>query len=1251
MSIAAGQEADTSKKKVRRGSRHVEAVAPSHYGPVVCTSAAAALVQACLATDTSAAQQSHGGGNNVAKGSSSASSKSAQRTTSDSRCFLNMSESTLDPVKRRFGGKSKPVLAAAGAENLPAASVSSGPGSRSKGSRLSFGQGTKIVATKEAMHAALHCRCVFVLLRELCESSCAGNSINGGSAVQNKSERVDTAHLITLSPDDLFFALSVDSFPLTAVSNQAGATRAGGGSGSSRRWQHQQTPVAAGTLPRAFDVVDGPAIIHRPAARQGEPWRGLEIFRPDGFAGLWKGQRIPVPVGGSRRGGEAGDNGGGIFGDGNGGNRSGTALRLDLAAASANKDSTGATPTRGQGSAAAAAAARSKKRAGGCNGLVVCPSGASPWAAGRDVATGAADGRGGKLGGEGPGGHDQPEVAVLALPACVVPAAGGETEGAPTPPASPLQWASLALDGEGGPSLSPWRGLPFESKNSLACLCRAAGGDTGMVSLAPGGGGLVLRSTPPTVYVGMAGIEANGCAGAGRSKGVLLELQGGTLSGSRLLPAPPSAVMPAAVDDAHGVLVVLLADLAGTAMLLARDGSDFPVVEQHRGVTAAFTGDFLGNGREQVAFLCAPPAGGVGGGGRAGKRGILAWEQAPLKALVKRALVTDGSFVWENQRREGPRAAPSGGGVGVDGNGGADTGAPEAGAAGVGASPGANNRPSKGKKRQRSGELDDEDNVKGDGNSGIRPAAAGVKPSTSKNRDGQDDGHRLDRLSSVVGVLRRRVVAEEARLLGLLQARRGKAAALEGAKLAIAAHVGSDGVGFDAERESGAQDAGGNRRGAAGTPVRAFTDGLVAPGGDVSTVPKVDGAEKRPAEAPRPPLPPLHCTVARVRFHAPSRALCLDAHIANPLPDAMGNVASPAARPSATVLSVCLTGSSASGSLTTRSAVCPRLCPGESATIRACVDVPFGLLASGGGAGGGGKGAASLFASCTWTLGEEIAPAGQARDSNARSGVPATCSLMFARILVSPQDMLGIGGALTSTALAPADETGREPSRSSITAAAGDRTSDAGSTTSNGAGGTENHLGIFDVGTPLDLLLRSDPSTTAAASLAALPQAVRSLSEVAALPEPWAGGAAVRVGSCSERAAECTVRVGDAASAPAVILACAAGALPDGAQATADHASEQGRALVAAAAAALGDEMAALEAVARARGLLGEGAGAEPEKHLGVGGGHREQGLEALEAALERYGAAQMRSDVLAARLAGRVVAAGARGGALGRLV
>ncbi|CAN0139659.1 unnamed protein product, partial [Ectocarpus sp. 8 AP-2014] len=128
----------------------------------------------------------------------------------------------------------------------------------------------------------------------------------------------------------------------------------------------------------------------------------------------------------------------------------------------------------------------------------------------------------------------------------------------------------------------------------------------------------------------------------------------------------------------------------------------------------------------------------------------------------------------------------------------------------------------------------------------------------------------------------------------------------------------------------------------------------------------------------------------------------------------------------------------ASGHLATRSAVCPRLRPGESATVRACVEVPFGLLAGGGGGGIGGGlvpgRAASLYASCSWRLGGDSSPAapgGGTRtppvnsEAGAREGDTLdrpSRSFVFARVLVSPKDMLGLGGGVASLAQAPEDK-------------------------------------------------------------------------------------------------------------------------------------------------------------------------------------------------------------------------------------
>ncbi|CAN0091070.1 unnamed protein product [Pylaiella littoralis] len=1352
-STAAGQQVVPPRKKARRGSRHGETVSPSHYGPVACTSAAAALVQAYLTVGTfpgastatvTQQQQSNGvsisakGGNsssangssNSKSGSSSTNSisRSALRATGDSiSSFLYMSESTFDPVKRRFGGKSKPVTLANSTANGTAAAGtgSSSSSSSSKGARLSFGHGTKIVASKEAMHATLHCRCVFVLLCELA-SSCDGGT--GGKASSSSANpaatsasaaaaaaaalnkrNADTAHLITLSPDDLFCALSVDSFPLLVPTRAEAATVGGGGSSGPRGQKHQhRAPPAAGALPRAFEVVDGPAVIHRPAARVGEPWRGLEIFRPEPAAGPWRGHRVPLPAPGrtveesdeSDAGSQPSSTFGGGPGGGRVGNRGGAAFRLDLSAASA-VDGGGASVTAtpppplsqepGSGS-------RSKKRTAGVgsNPLVVCLPMAPFSAPGSDFTTDHS----GCWGGSRPRGMsrrcDGIEAAVVALPpsgaaaACAVAEQGGD-EGDPTPPppppCPPPQWTSLSVDREGRASLSPWRGLPPELKSHPTCLCRAPAVDSGAVSLAAGAltevaaaglGGLVLRSLPPTIYVGVAadgsrsGLDSSGrgSAGAGGGGGALLELQGGTLCCSRLLPAPPSAVVTAAVDDAQGVLAVLLADQARTALLLARDGSDLPVVEQHRGIAAAFAGDFLGNGREQVALLCsASAAGGSAGGGRAGKQGAASaaaamkagvggWEQLPLKALVKRAVVTDCSFDWENERRHDSPAAPPGSGGGGGGVSGKQGGAEASRALPEKAASGTTREALKGKKRARSMEVADDG---GAGGSGPPVADEARRLSKSESNRGPDDdccSSGPGRLSNIVQVVRRRVRAEETRLLRLRQARGGKATVLRAARLALAAHVGNGVVGgvFDADGQEDAS--GGNGRGsrcgaadwsAAGSVARNLVDGLVAPGGGNSSIPSPGWIDERASEAsPRPPPQsptPLKCTVAGVRFHAPSRTLCLDAHISNPTPRNAGDAAAgsstvAAGVPARVVRNVCLTVASPSSScLTTRSALCARLRPGESATVRACVDIPLGLLASGGG------GPASLFVSCAWSLPDDDVAAAAA------AGLGTTTR-------DSDNDVLGMGGALSSTALAPGTKMRQGPRYRSSTnpasgaAAGGLKKNGAVSASHNSGSSTvdskNHHLGLFDVGTRLDVLLQSDPTTSTSANLAELPQAVRSLSDVAALPEPWAGGAAVQVHSCSERAAACTLRANDSVSSPAVLLAVAAGALPDGARGSTDHASERGRALVAAAAAALRDEVAALEAVARERGRMDGGAARSKKGSGGGGGGGGSGGAETtggLAVALESYGASQMKSDLLAAKLAGRVVAA-ARGGA-----
>lgn len=1252
-----------AKRSAKRSSRHGEPASPSHFGPIACTSAASALVQAYLAPDVAAPHAASIGGKKEG-GNSSGGTSSASRANGggsgdgDSCCFLHLSESRFDPVKRRFGGKSKPV-------SLFASSRHGAGGG--KGTRLSFGPTAKVVATKEAMHAALHCRCVFVLL---CEASSGGtakvsSNTQGGTRScsanpsTSRGKRVDTAHLVALSPDDPITALSVDSFPLVASSEVEGSS-IGGSRGSTSGSVHssnrrQQPSSAACTFPRAFDVMDGPVVVHRPAARQGDPWRGLEVYRPtqteDRGEITWRGQRVTPPAVSQvtqGKGEVASAHGQGGIGGASGTGGNGTSFRLDL---SVENFGEGTPPPSGD-------TPRSKKRAPGGSAacaLLVCPPCDSYSACA--VTDSSFCGRG--LGGIASAGMDEGDVtaataAILALPIVGAPAEGGGATGTGKYQ-SATQWTSLFLDREGRASLAPWRGLPSWWRNRLTCLCRAPAANTGIVSLASatsrigGEGGLVVKPLPPTVYIGAAaavedktGADVSTGGGTGGAGGALLELQGGgALSCARLLPAPAWAVTTAAVDDGQGVLVVLLSDMVGTALLLARDGSEFPIVEEYRGVAAAFAGDFLGNGREQVALLPTVSSAGsagsaTGGGGSGGRRasavaatkaGAGGWEQLPLKALVKRALVTDCSCVWGNGRRDDVAALPGAGPIQVVGA--RPSGASGGGDRAVAVGGAAASEPSKGRKRQRIGEGNTNAGKCDRASGSTSVAAVGAAGSgTSKCAEGIDDDHRLDRLSTVVGVLRRRVRAEEARLLRLRQARVGKAAFVEAAKFTLTAQVG-----------------GGNAtsRGSRGDTLKpfcpavgAFEDGLVAHFADPSATstppPLLTTEDKSGAFSCL-----LQCALARVRFHAPSRTLCLDAHISNPVRESRG---APVEAVTATAVNVCLSVASACGHLKTRSAVCSRLRPGESATVRACVEVPPGLLAGDGGTGTGSRTeeAISLYTSCVWRVDDSGARDGLRGDSLATAGSEdgqaSPCSVIFGRTRVSAQDMLGVG-ALASTAEAPLPSTPgalvKAPSQFS-TSAVHSRGKGVVETKSFNAAAESagvKHLGLFDVGTRLDLLLRSDT-----ASLAALPQAVRTLSSVASLPEPWAGGAAISVTGCSESAAECTLRAGDSAGASAVLLRVAAAALPDGARASADHASGPGLELLAAASQALRDEMVALEAVARERRGIG-----------GVASDGRKGGGRALEAALEVYTAAQMKSDVLAARLAGRVVAAREGGG------
>lgn len=1173
-SSSGGNEAAPSKRKSRRISRQSEVSVPSNYGPVVCTSTAA-LVQPYLTVD--------------APGPCAASSGSSSQATG-SVCSLHMSESRFDPIKLRFGGKSKPVCSAV-YETMGGDGVVG-----SKGAHLNFGPGSRVVATSEAMNVELHCRCVFVLL--LCEASsdrvgkglCSSSSTSsaqgtGGphstaqkTAAHSRGRLLDTAHLIALSPDDLFLALSVDSFPLELSSPEAESGRTEGSSGQGSVSQRLRSPTAAGALPRAFEILDGPIVVHRPAAKSGEPWRGLEVFRPesversgDSRRRTWKGQLVVAPL-------SLGDVSGKCSGSGGrGGDNSNTAFRLDLAAAGAKEG--GATPSPSEPEPCP------KKQAmcGTVGGLLVCPAGSlSPAVAEGDLSGCGLQGR--RLGeaddGDDCDGLNASRGVILAVPATSYGSATvvGRNNGAQG--SIPHAWMSLSFDRYGRASISPWWGIPLGPRDALACLCRAPAMDSGIVSLvrpsveADMSAGLVIRPSPTTVYVGVANERG----------GSLMELRtGGALSSSLSLPAPPRAVMTAAVDDARGVLVVLLADEVGTALLLARDGGKLPIVEQYRGVAFAHSGDFLGNGREQVAFF--PSAAAASLTATAARSGTSTWEQLPLKVLVKRALVTDCSCLWGNGRRDDLAVLPGAGVIQVGGGVTSSSGSGDSGGSvgGSGIFAGASDV-FKGRKRTRTEASLNKDleNRRGMHN--------------ASTASGDED--RLGRLSAVVGVLRRRVQAEEVRLLKLWQGRRGKAAALEAAELALVAQV-EGGVGQSSRGEGYAE-----------APLlssaRAFYDGQAAAADGKGSNPPpwvLQGLSSAPFRPPR-------CEVARVRFHAPSRTLCLDARVSNFCQ---------------TVNDVCLSVASASGPLTTRSAVCRRLCPGDYATIRSCVEVPPWVQT--------GE-VTPLYASCSWYMNsinddEAASVAEVVRREKEFHRSTKHCAI-FARILVSPQDMLGVGSLSSSAGVSPfpnPEESGVETS--SLGSGSRYTFGDDISVTKDG-----RNIGMFDLGVRLDLLVRSDTSSTTTTSLSALPQALRSLSATASsIPEPWAGGAAAHFAGCSERAAACTLRASDSPGASAVLLRVAKGALPDGVRASADHASEQMIALAAAAGRALREELVALEGVARIHRRWADGVIA------GGGTGGAKEGMDEVSGALERYRVSQMESDLLAARVNARIVA------------
>lgn len=1130
-----------TRKKARRGSRS-DTSCPTHHGPVASTSGGSALVQAYLSVDANT-----NAGNNGVKAAAA-----------EGECVLHMSESMFDRAKRRFGGKSKAV-------GLATAHNDDDERAPRRGSRLAFGPNARVVATREVMNDNLHCRCVFVLLLE--GTSAAG--VSDGSTERHENSSLpgcdSKAHLVALSPNDLFSALWVDSFRMSIDA----ATE-------KRRDCDDQMlySLASDPLPEAFEVLDGPVIIHRPRATPGEPWLGLEVFRRsrrrvhDSGPSSWRGQRLVVTPPGQPS----------------------KTSDVDM-----DRDSPEQEAPAVQGANA------------GVRSCASAPLLACPQAHNSEVATAApaTSRRGVSCRGAGSERMGDAASPVLALPS--------PAESAEAVPSLEPTWASLSLRSNGPASLSPWRGPLSGSRRTFTCLCRGPSADLGAVGLADAtsgvdvGDGLVLRPLPPPFYLGSTepgSDDPQVSKSDGGELGALWELHGQALACARPLPAPPRAVCSAAVDDGQGVLVVLLADEVSTALVLARDGSEFPLVEEYQGVSTAFAGDFLGNGREQVVLLPAvgPEAnsGAEGGGGgiSAGapsKAGIGVWEQTPaLKALVKRALVTDCSSVWGNGQCLDSAVLSSAGPIRVGGGRANGFGGPGDGSVDTNSNADADGSEVYGRRKRPRADAAQGDAVGGHGGAGGSAARGG----SDRLRQAEGgDSHRHERLSKVVSVLRHRVQAEEARLLRLRQARRGKVALLHASELMLACQAIDGGWG-GSEGASGTRISGSLRR-----AFDAFGDGLVACFPEQAS----SGAPREPElDGQHTPRHELGCTVSEIRFHPPSRTLCVDATITNP-PDVDGESQQARAR---AAVNLCLSVACASGRLNIRSGICPRLGPGQSATVRACVQVPPSALAHETMSPGG---VASLFVSCSWCwervhVREEGAPG---KHAGLRS------SVIFARVLVSPEDMLGIPKGGSGGVQFASESDAKSSRRAAHDHAGGD----------SGRGVPMKHIGLFDVGTRVDLLLR----TVQPGLATALPQAIRALSCLSSLPGPWASGAEGYVGACSERAAEYTLRACDASGAAGVLVRAAANVLPDGVRASTDPASSDARALVTAVIRALLSEISALEAIARERrravaSLPAEGNG---------------KGRVAVLATLERYVDAQMRTDVLAAQLAARLVAAG----------
>ncbi|CAM9546453.1 unnamed protein product [Choristocarpus tenellus] len=1234
MSTASNGQSKRPKKNSRPRTGGRESSLPHLYGPLACTSDAA-ILQGYLSFESLPSNKSV----NIANKDASISSD------------LHISEARFDVAKRRFGGHAKRV-------------VLTGPGVGVGG--VCLGKTATIVDMQEVMHYGLHCRCVFVLIFEGYgkEDGGLGVGMSQGREVDEKlgehssGEKQHTAHLVTLSPNDIFTALSVDSFYFTLPGDGVSDSKSRDGCSDGGNGCKEVTS-------QAFAILDGPAVIRKTGCNFDAPWQGLELFSHN-TASPWTSQRLSPPAGwaeGKRVQNESMRTGGrkGKFAQWD-------RLQLNLNVAAGGEREWSTSPPDPP---------FLDNKGGTHPPLVVCQLGEY-----------GKEGVGSSAHFSRTGGSEYKNSALLAVQQGL-----GRVQ-------QDFCWATLSANmNEGGEStLASWHGLPREWQDRMTCLCPAPGRSVavgltaaqgfGTISEGLGGSGDVLLDTvPPTLYVG-ARANSGGCGRAGEEQrsrrdqpgeGVLLAVCGGALSCDRQLPAPPLSVTVAAVDDAEGVVAVVLSDVEQTALILARDGSDLLPIEEYRGVGQLFVGDFLSNGREQVALIpssgtnqhpAQPNSGRCGVGSR--------WEQTPLKTIVKRALVTDCSCIW--------------------GQGNKDDTLPETGhirlsreVSSVGGSSGVREE-GPARKRQcyrdeatkRESTMDQP--VAGSGGTGQKGekgkgkevgAPQDLSTTMTKSRRSIDErgDARLSRLSSVADVLRHRVRTEEARLLGLQRASEEKEALLIAARTALTrqAYRGTYSTGQSSATLTGIEVGEGSKQETAQSvasssrkkspPFReaqkAFENDLVPCFPSGRAVHTSDQSSANLSKQSHGMM--LRCKIVRLRFHAPSRTLCVDAQAENPLRHSAcdhsagsgSETGTEAERTnadaeqadtgsnSAAVNTIALTLSADGGCVSTHSAVCPRLAPGEGTTLRACAEIHPGLLPGGC--------TASLYLSCSW-IWEGSSPIVNDANTNEpghgkqnRSVVSTrewagaqrdlAGSVIFARVCISPQDILGVGSfGMDSTVL----------QKITIPSAGA-----AVETVEQ----TEDYEPEHNIGARMDLLVQSRT-----ASLEALPQAVRSLSEVLFLPEPWAGGARAMVrrdvtAFSSERAAEATLRAPALGAAAAVLLQVVRGLLPDGVTAGPSHASEEGLALISAVVGALRAELVALQEFAggiRVRAgdgqVRGSSAGQDDDptsaatQELGTGGVSAD--VE-VNAALNAYVQAQGRTDLLVSRLIGRIVAAG----------